>query len=116
MTIRHGEIYLDIKEGESVMYNGLALTVGVIDSDFVYVTYNGDSEKIYEDEIGEVGGIQVYVDEAVPNEDGDDLASLRIAEDIEEVIEDGDEYNEGWEYSIGEGYIGLRNINEYKYL
>ncbi len=116
MTIRHGEIYLNIKEGESVDYGGLPLTIGVINDDYVYVTYNGESEKIYEDEIGELGGIQVYVDEAVPNEDGDDLASIRIAEDIEEVIDDGDEYNEDWDYIIGDGYIGITNSKDYRYI
>ena len=116
MTIRHGDVFLDIKEGDSIQYEGLPLKVSVIDSDFVYVTYNGDSEKIYEDEIGEVGGIQVFVDEAVPNEDGDDLASLRIAIDIEEVIDDGDEFNSEWDYSIRDGYIGIRNSEEYRYL
>ena len=116
MIIRHGEVYLDLKEGEEITYEGKTLKIGVIDSDFVYVTYNGESEKIFEDEIGELGGIQVYVDEAVPNKNGDDLCSLRIAEDIEEVIEDGDEYNENWDYSIGEGYIGIKNSEEFKYL
>ncbi len=116
MTIRHGEIFLNLKEQEEIMYDGLPLIIGIIDSNFVYVTYNGDSEKIYEDETGEVGGIQVFVDEAVPNEDGDDLASLRIAEDIEEVIEDGDEYNEDYDYVIQDGYIGITNSKEFKYL
>ena len=116
MIIRHGEVFLDLKEGQDVDYEGLPLTIGVINDDYVYVTYNGDSTKIYEDEIGEVGGIQVYVDEAVPNDDGDDLASLRIAKDIEEIIEDGDEYNENWDYIIGDGFIGITNSKEYKYL
>jgi hypothetical protein len=116
LTIRHGEVFLDLKEGGEIIYNNLPLKVEVIDSDFVYVTYNGDSEKIFEDDIGEVGGIQVYVDEAVPNEDGDDLCSLRIATDIEEAIEDGDEFTSDWEYVVTESYIGIRNSEEYKYL
>ncbi|KKM81145.1 hypothetical protein LCGC14_1332750 [marine sediment metagenome] len=119
MTIRHGEVFDYLEgcvEGESIEYNGLPLTIGTIGDEFVYVTYNGDSEQIYREDTGEVGDIQVYVDESIPREDKPNICKIRIAEDIEEVIEDGDEYNEDWDYSIGEGFIGIRNSEEFKYL
>ncbi len=119
MIIRHGEVF-DYLEGcveeESIDIDGLPLTIGTIGNDFVYVTYNGDSEQIYREDTGEVGGIQVYVDEAIPRKDKPNICKIRVAEDIEEIIEDGDEYNENWDYSIGEGYIGVRNSEEFKYL
>lgn len=119
MTIRHGELFSHLDgcvEGEEIYYNGLPISIGTINEDFVYVSYNGDSERINYKEVGEVGGIQIYADETVPNKDAPGLCSIRIAEDIEEIIDDGDEYNENWDYIIGEGFIGITNSQEYKYL
>ncbi len=119
MTIRHGDIF-DYQEGcvegSEIDYEGLPLKIISISENSIYVNYNGDSKQIERETIGTVGGIQVYVDEAVVDDDGDDLCSIRIAEDIEETIYDGDEYNALWDYSIGEGYIGIRNSEEFKYL
>ncbi len=119
MTIRHGELFNEqdgCVEGEEIDYNGLPITIGAIDNDFVYLSYNGESGRMEFEEIGEIGGIQIYVDESVPLKDKPGLCSIRIAEDIEEIIEDGDEYNELWDYSITEGNICIVNSEEYKYL
>ncbi len=119
MTVRHGEVFDYLEncvEGEIIDFDGLPLTIGTIGDDFVYVTYNGDSEQIYREDTGEVGGIQVYVDEAIPREDKPNICKIRVAEDIEEVIEDGDEYNDDYDYVIQDGYIGITNSKEFKYL
>ncbi len=119
MIIRHGELFNEedgCVEGQEIDYNGLPIKIGAVDEDFVYVYYNGESERMNFEEIGEIAGIQIYVDESVPLKDKPGLCSLRIAEDIEETIEDGDEYNELWDYSVKDGYIGIRNSEEFKYL
>jgi len=80
MTIRHGGIFDHLDgnciEGESIDFDGLPLTIGAVGDDFVYVTYNGESEKIYREDIGEVGGIQVYVDESTKRKDKPNILSL----------------------------------------
>ncbi len=119
MTIRHGEIF-DYETGcvelEEITYEGLPIKIISINEDSVYLSYNGESKQIFRDNIDEVGGIQVYVDESIPREDKANICSIRVAEDIEEVIDDGDEYIPGWEYSISDGSIGIRNSEDYKYL
>ena len=89
-----------------------------ISSDSVLLEHNGESAEIYEDEIVEVGGIQIQVISAFENEQGDgkDLATLRIAEDIELFIENGDDYNDEdtWKWIITSDYIGITNQNEYE--
>ncbi|KKN53827.1 hypothetical protein LCGC14_0598530 [marine sediment metagenome] len=119
MTIRHGELYNEqdgCVEGEEIDYNGLPISIGTIGEDFVYLSYNGESERINYETVGEVGEIQIYVDEAVPNRDRPGLCSIRIAEDIEEAIDDGDEFVPGWDYKIIENRICITNSEEYKYL
>ena len=119
MTIRHGDVFDYLEncvEGESIDFDGLPITIGTIGDDFVYVTYNGDSEQIYREDTGTVGGIQIYVDEAIPRDDKLNICKIRVAIDIEEVIEDGDEYNTAWDYSITEGNICIVNSEEFKYL
>ncbi len=119
MTIRHGEIYDDTDgciQGKEILYDGFPLRIISVNENSIYVSYNGESKQIYRKELEEIGGIQVYVDEAIENEDGDDLCVIRIAEDIEEVIKDGDEYVEGWDYSVTEDYLGIRTNEEYRFL
>ncbi len=118
MIIRHGEMFDDevCIEGKEIMYEGSALRIISINEDSIYVSYNGESEQIKREDIDEVGGIEIYVDEAIKREDEPNICSIRIAKDIEETIDDGYEYNDDWEYSIGEGYIGVRNRHDFKYL
>lgn len=119
MIIRHGEVF-DYQEGcvegEEITYDGLSLNIISISEDSVYLSYNGDSRQIFRDNIDEVGGIQIYVDESIQRENDKNICSIRVAEDIEEVIKDGDEYAEGWDYSVQDGYIGIRTNEEYRFL
>ncbi len=119
IIVRHGELF-DYENGcvelEEIDYNGLPVKIITISEDSVYLSYNGESKQIYKDNIEEVGGIQVYVDESIEREDKPNICTVRVAEDIEEAIYDGDEYNDLWDYSIGDGYIGIRNSEEFKYL
>ena len=119
MTIRHGELFGEDKgcvAGREIIYNDLPLKIISVREDNVYLSYNGESKEINEDDIDDVGGIEVYVDIAAPNDDREDYCSIRISEDIEEVIEDGDEYDENWDYIVGDGFIGLTNSQDFKYL
>ena len=72
MTVRHGEIY-DYETGcvelEEIEYNGLPIKIISINEDSVYLSYNGVSKQIFIDDIDELGGIQIYVDESIPRED-----------------------------------------------
>ncbi len=119
MIIRHGEIFgyqEGCIEGEKISYNNLSIEIISISENAVYLSYNGDSQQIFRDKIDEIGEIQIYVDEAIEREDKPNICSIRVAEDIEEVITDGDEYSPGWDYIVQDGYIGTRNNEEYQYL
>ncbi len=113
MTILYGE-KIDFEDGETKQ----GIKILGISSDSVLLEHNGESAEIYEDEIVEVGGIQIQVISAFENEQGDgkDIATLRIAEDIELFIENGDDYNDEdtWKWIITSDYIGITNQNEYE--
>ena len=82
-------------EGES--FEGLkVMTIG---DDYIFVEFNGATAKIDEGEIGEVGGIEVYVKDVMQDDDVTDFCLIRIAEDVEERIEDGDDFFESEIYA-----------------
>lgn len=111
MTILYGE-EIDVKEGETVK----GVTVNIIHDDYVSVTVGGESAKIYEGEVEDVGGLEIQVIDVLVDDDVKDLVTLRIAEDVELNIKDGDDYNEGeiWKWVITSNSIGITNQNKYE--
>lgn len=111
IVIRHGELK-SVKEGETVE----GIKIVTIGEDFIFIERNGVSEKIYEGSAEEVGGIEVYLDEAVEDEDVTDSATIRIADDVEVTIQDGEDYKEGdtWKWIIDlPSTIGITNQEAY---
>ena len=111
IVIRNGELK-SVKEGETIQ----GIKIVTVGEDFIFVERNGVSEKIYEGSAEEVGGIEIYLDEAVEDEDVVDSATIRIAEDVEVTIRDGEDYKEGdeWKWVIElPGFIGITNQEAY---
>lgn len=99
VTLISGTEY-DLMEGDSVEIDGKTLTIKIISSEAVSISYDGQIETIDEGEIGEVGGIEIYVEDVIEDDDGLDLTTIRVGVNIEEVIEDGDDYNDKFEWVI----------------
>lgn len=90
-------------EGDSVEIEGIPLTVSQIGEGYAYISYNGANEKIDEESVGEVGGIEVYVKEVMEDDDQPDRVTIRVGNDIEREIQNGDDYvvdDEIWEWVI----------------
>ena len=111
IKIRYGT-KKDLKEGES--YRGV--TLDRVSNNKVKIIYQGIIETLLEGETVDIGDIQVQVTDIFEDDDGDDSATIRVAEDIEILIEDGDDYNdeEVFKWIITANYIGITNQNEYE--
>ena len=111
ITILYGE-EIDLNEGETAK----GVTVNIIHDDYVSVTVGGESAKIYEGEVDEVGGIEIQVIDVIVDDDVKDIVTLRVAEDVKLDIKDGDDYNEleEWKWVITSNSIGITNQNEYE--
>uniref|UniRef100_A0A6M3JZ15 Uncharacterized protein n=1 Tax=viral metagenome TaxID=1070528 RepID=A0A6M3JZ15_9ZZZZ len=101
MTFVSGEEFF-LAEGDSSLYDGKYLKVETIGSDYAFISYNGAQEKLEEGESAEIGGIEVYAKDILEDEDGPDYCTIRIATDVEQTIESGDDYYESdlWEWVI----------------
>lgn len=101
-------------EGQS--YKGV--TLDTVYDDSVKVTYNGESNIVHEGDIEDLGDIQIEATEIANDEDfeGIDSAKLRIAEDIELSISNGDDYDdeEVYKWIITANSIGITNQNQYE--
>jgi hypothetical protein len=117
IVMQKGEKFL-FEEGEIKEIEGAEVEIIIIHDDYVYLRVNDETEKITEGDSATVGGIEIFANEVLCNDDGLDLAELRIGESIEEVIEAGDEFEEDsvWEWQINPRRIILFNTEEFKYL
>lgn len=100
-----------IAESDTITIDGTVVLLDMVESDFVYVTVNGDSEKITEFDTKKVGGIEVYVSEILysSKESRVSKAVLAIGDEVEETIENGEEYAEDSIFNLvfDENFIGL---------
>lgn len=99
-----------VDEGESIVVDGVTVLLDMVMDDSVYVTVNGDSEKINEGDTKKVGGIEVYASEVLYTEKNSRVskAILAIGTDVEETVEDSDEYEDSiYNFIIDESSIGL---------
>ncbi len=117
ITLLYGEEFRDIPVGETRTYNGLDVKVISVNEDDVYLSYNGESKEISKGAIREVGGIEIQAVEVIDTgeDNNPNLVTLRIAEDVEITVDDGDDYNEGkiWKWLIKPTYFGIENQEEY---
>ena len=116
ITLLRGEVLTDMKEGETKEVNGMTLTVTTIGEGYIRVNYNGESATVDEEDTVEVGGLEVYLKGAYPDDTAEDLCDIRVGEDIEEVIEDNDDFDDDeiWNYEIDlPNSISLVNQEDY---
>ncbi len=111
LTLIYGD-EKDINVGDT--FKGVKLLL--VTDDYVKVSYEGYTVKIFEDEIEDIGDIEVMATYLGNDDDNLDSTTLRVAEDVEVTIRDGDDYEDGdeWEWVITEDYIGITNQNEYE--
>ena len=115
VTFTKGARYV-IVEGESEVIDGKTVSVDIVGKDFVYIAVDGVYEKILEDDSDTIGGLDIKVESAMENDDGADLAILMIGKDVEELVSDGDEYEDDsiWNWNIGLNTIGLTLNTEFE--
>lgn len=111
ITLLKGVEY-DVLEGETI---DIGMEITVIGDDFIRVTYQGEVETIHTGDTEYVGDLQVYVKEAMSDEDVTDFATILVGEDVRETIEDGDDYNDLFEWVIDlPNSIGVVNNNPFE--
>jgi len=103
---------LTLDEGASVIVEGKEVTLSmVLDSDHIYVIVDGQGEKIKEENVEKVNGLEIRVAEVLYSEKSGytSKAVLQIGDEVEVEIKSGDEFEEDsiWEWSISNHLIGL---------
>jgi len=112
ITFFKGTEYL-IYEGETIVVDDKTVTVEAIGEEkiFVKVTCDGVSESsmIEQDETDELCDIEIRAKDVFSDEDITDFVTIEIGNDVNNEVEDGDEYEEDsiWEWSIDANSIGL---------
>jgi len=104
ITFTTGDEYI-INQGENITIDEQIILLKIVGEDYVYIEVDGEFEKIDEETTEEVGELEIYVDFVAEGE----LASLTIASDVEETINDGDDYEDDsiWVWSISNTAISL---------
>ncbi len=90
----------DVTEGEVIKINDKDFKILAIGEGFVRVSYDGAIENINEGDTETVSDVEVYVSETMEDDDVVDFAVLRIGSEVENTIENGDEYDEVYEWVI----------------
>lgn len=121
ITFRQGELLQDLKEGDKKEIEGKTLEVLQIGDGYIRINYNGESATVKDQETVSIGGIEVFVKEAlIDNKDTvPDLCTIRIGKDIEKTIDSLDKYDEAevWQWNINlPNYISISNQEDYNEL
>lgn len=123
IVVERGELHKNLNIGDTVYFNGKYLKIEHIGLSageaYIKVSYNGESTRIVQGDIGEVGDIQVLAYDLIADEDVENLADIKIAEEIEVTIRDGEDYSdeEIWRWIIDmPDYIGIENQEDYVYV
>ena len=90
------------------------VTLERIGEQSVLVSYDGVTKPINKGDTYDFGPIKVKV-ESIFFEQGatDNVAVLKIGEDLKKVIVDGDEYNDNYDYFVTEDSIGLKLVEDF---
>jgi len=103
-----------VREGESIaLSTGKIIEISMISKDYLLakVTCDGSSEqkKIVEGDTREVCDVEIYAKEVLDDDDGTDIATIVIGEEVESNIKDGDEYDpdDNWNWIVEDHMIGL---------
>lgn len=110
MDIIAGNKYT-VKEKQTVE----GVLIDSIVDDVIFVIYQGESKKITEGDTERIGDLEIYASEVLDDDEGDDIAVVRIANDVHMTVNDGDDYNdeEVFRWDIGDHYIGVENQQDY---
>jgi len=103
---------LTLDEGASVIVEGKEVTLSmVLDIDHIYVIVDGQGEKIKEENVEKVNGLEIRVAEVLYSEKSGytSKAVLQIGDEVEVEIKSGDEFEEDsiWEWKIESNSLGL---------
>jgi hypothetical protein len=106
-----------MKEGQTLEYDGVNVTVEVVGDDYAYVTVGNDGAKIKEGDTKLIGDTEVKINEVLYQgyADGLKMVELELGDEVEVDVEDGDEYAKDsvWEWSISSNSVGLKLIEAY---
>ncbi len=89
-----------VYEMTTITFNNQDLQIGAIGDDFIVVTFNGETNTIYEGNVDSFNGYEVYVDEANQDDSVKDFGEIRIGTEVEVKVEHSDEYDENWDWII----------------
>jgi len=110
ITFTKGKEYF-MDQGDIVTVNNKTITLEVVMEDSVYVKVGDEGKKIKVDNSATVGGIEIKVNEVIYSgyAGGHEKAELVIGIDIDQEIDNMDEYEEDsiWEWIISDHSIGL---------
>ena len=116
ITIEKGK-EIDLMEGDSITVDGEVLTATTITEKKVLISCEGwGSITLDEDETDDICGIEIKAVDIIEDEDVADRVTLIVGTDVEESIDDGDDYydDEEWEWIINlPEYIAIVNQEEY---
>jgi len=117
IEIEKGEEYLFV-EGETKEIEGRQVEMVMIGDDYIYISVDSESKKIDEGKKAKVNGLEILASEVLSDDEVNDIATIRVGEDVLEVIETGDEFEKdsAWEWQIDPKKITLLNKEEFMYL
>lgn len=92
-----------ISEGETIEIDNNSIFLDMVMDGSIWITVNGESEKIVEDKCEKVGKVEVCVSEVLYSEKDTRVskAIVAVASDVEESIESGDQYGDSeWSWYV----------------
>ena len=89
-----------VYETTTIQFDNQDLQIGAIGDDFIVVTFNGETNTIYEGNVDSFNGYEVYVDEANQDDSVKDFGEIRIGSEVEITVEHGDEYNKLFDWIV----------------
>ena len=118
VTFSQGEEFM-LTNGDTKTVEGKVFVLENVLEDSVYVSVDGVSKKIKENQTKTVNGLQVKVKDVIYSEIGPVLkASVVLGKEVTKTVVSGEEYAEDsiWEYVIDGSSIGIVLNDEFKEL
>ncbi len=107
----------DVTEGQVIQIDSKDFKILAIGDEYVRVSYDNVIENIKVGDTEQVSDLEVYIEEAMEDEDVVDFAVIRIGKEVENTIENGEEYDEVFDWVIdldaSPQVIGLINDEDF---